>query len=478
MAAPPVVPPTPGTGATPATRTSAPTPVAPAPISPAPSAPAPAGAVPAGAETATLNATQIQSAIAAKLPDHADLAQPLAAKLGTESLTQQQFDGRFRDPAHLYSAMVSEWRAGRADGEFVKAFGQPDPIAVQKFADVDAEAYLEDPTVKDRFWQDVAGALQSTITVRSRVFPVMTAKSYAYSMKGTKIPAAQLTPLQSRNQSVGKLYEATTTGAKDAAKAKAFQMVQAETGATRAQLDAWGIVPDDQQLRAAFREMLRTTHVANPHSLAEASTLLSRYGTWYKPGEMRVSSADPNVAFAEMMTLGALQPEWYPEGTAVLNINRSVDDKLREARKPTAFDGMCSALWMARNQPGQTYGVTGGGVGEFVEKGVTYGEVISSTAAVPAEDFLRALDRLVQTVKSRKAAEGSTVTEEVLRGNGVGGGKSGPMRQVHAMYNQVTERSGQESKRPTAIPENTAPVGPGAAVAGGTFDPTRQTPIH
>lgn len=478
MAAPPVVPPTPGAGATPATRTPAPTPVAPAPVAPAASAPAPAGSVPAGAETATLNATQIQAAIAAKLPEHTDLALPLATKLGGEGLTQQQFDGRFRDTAHLYTAMVSEWRAGRADGEFVKAFGQPDPIAVQKFADVDAEAYLEDATLKDRFWQDVASALQTTITVRSRVFPVMTAKSYAYTMKGTKIPPEQLTPLQSRNQSVGKLYDATTAAAKDAAKAKAFQMVQAETGATRAQLDAWGIVPDDQQLRAAFRELLRTTYVGNPHTLAEASTLLSAYGTWYKPGEMRATSADPNVAFAEMMTLGALQPEWYPEGTAILNINRSVDDKLRDARKPTAFDGMCSALWMARNQPGQTYGVTGGGVGEFVEKGVTYGEVVSSTAAVPAEDFLRALDRLIQTVKSRKAAKGSTVTEEVLRGNAVGGGKSDPMRQVHAMYNQVVQRSTEESQRPTAIPNNAAPVGPSAAVAGGTFDPTRQTPIR
>jgi len=32
----------------------------------------------------------------------------------------------------------------------------------------------------------------------------------------------------------------------------------------------------------------------------------------------------PNPEFAKMMTLGALQPEWYPEGTAVLRIDRAI----------------------------------------------------------------------------------------------------------------------------------------------------------
>jgi hypothetical protein len=75
-----------------------------------------------------------------------------------------------------------------------------------------------------------------------------------------------------------------------------------------------------------------------------------------------------------------------------------------------------SALWCARNLGADDYGVTGGGIGEFLEAGVTFEEVTSATPVIPDDDFLLDLER-VKTQVSNKFGKTSTPTEERARGN-------------------------------------------------------------
>ncbi len=168
----------------------------------------------------------------------------------------------------------------------------------------------------------------------------------------------------------------------------------------------------------------------------------------------------PNEQFTKMMTLGALQPEWYPNGTCVLNIDRRLSGAARVLFKPTAFDGLMSALWTARNMSEDDYGVTGGGLGEFLEANIPFSDVTSAKAIIPSDDFLADVKRAA--TEAEKKAPGSTPTEELLRGNdqnvkvlntsgdGTGGAKD--------MYGQIIDRTKQEQQTPSPSPN--APLAP------------------
>jgi len=56
--------------------------------------------------------------------------------------------------------------------------------------------------------------------------------------------------------------------------------------------------------------------------------------------------------------------------------------------KPTAYDGMQSGLWVARNQPGDTYGMTGGGAREYLAQNVPVDAIKSCRGVIPSDDFL------------------------------------------------------------------------------------------
>jgi hypothetical protein len=131
---------------------------------------------------------------------------------------------------------------------------------------------------------------------------------------------------------------------------------------------------------------------------------------------------------------------------------------------------MMSALWTARNMGVDDYGVTGGGLGEFLEANVPFSDVASSHAIIPDDDFLADMQRVITEVK-KKTGIASTPTEEALRGNnknerilnttgtGTGGAKD--------MYGQIADRSTQEQNHPSA-----APQAPGAAKQTSSAMPT------
>ncbi len=182
-----------------------------------------------------------------------------------------------------------------------------------------------------------------------------------------------------------------------------------------------------------------------------------------------------------MMTIGALQPEWYPNGTVVLNIERRLSASAREIRKPTAFDGMMSVLWVARNMAEDDYGVTGGGLGEFLEASVLFSEVTSATAIIPTDDFLADIQRVVTQVRNATGGQ-SSPTEELVRGNGRTTSILNTSTQGTELYGSVVDRSTQEQRSPSS-----APAAPGAtrptsvatparpaAARGGAYDRSRR----
>jgi len=406
----------------------------------------------------------------------ADIADPLASSLEREGITQEQFQSRYSDVPALRGAILQKWFEGAAAPAVVHAkvntVASKDPIAVQKLADVDAEQYLDNPGLKGQFYSELASKLQDPSLDRTRIYPIMSAMVIpTYVFKGVAVPADKVSPFQSRNQNVDKLYDINQVQIDIDMQ---IEQDWTETGAPLAALPP-NAKSDPAMRKKAYRHILKRGRA--PMTTIDTSQPISEYGTWYSPGEITVPAGSAETAYGQMMQLGALQPEWYPNGTVVLNIQRKVDAGERELKKPTAFDGMMSALWVSRNQPAESYGVTGGGAGEFLEAAVPYADVANATAVIPNDDYLGEIQRLSATVPNN-----SSVGEELLRGNAVG------TNLTTGAYQGIIDRSTQEANTP-----GDSPIAPGAtnegvggpatpgheaSVPGGTFDATRQKPVR
>ncbi|HEY0190596.1 MAG TPA: hypothetical protein VGC42_05695, partial [Kofleriaceae bacterium] len=419
------------------------------------------------ADPGPMDAAHAKEAIDSRVKDCVDISTPLSVEWTGK--TRAEFEAQFIDADKLRHAAIEKFLTPSHDPAKQALVGSKDPIAVQKFQDIADEAHL-DPAhanAKDTFYQKLNTAmLAPDYTDRTRTYEVMKkAAGYAYNCLGVKIPANRITPHASRNHSVDKLYDI----AKGVAGTKALidAEIQREMTAKNAGAKAIASAKAKDELRKkAYRHILKSH--PDPLSTIDKTQPISAFGSWYAPGEIIVNaSAPPNQEFARMMTLGALQPEWYPNGTAVLKIDRSLSAATRVCYKPTAFDGLMSALWCARNMGADDYGVTGGGVGEFLEKNVPFSDVTSAKCVIPTDEFLADIERVATEVKGKTTD--SSPTEEMLRGNKhntdiLKTEKSG----ARAAYNQIIDRSTEEAKSPSP-----APKAPGAVVVESTVMPTK-----
>ncbi|PKN55295.1 MAG: hypothetical protein CVU56_22215 [Deltaproteobacteria bacterium HGW-Deltaproteobacteria-14] len=429
--------------------------------SPAPPAP-PAPPTPPPAPT-PLTLDQARAAITGKAASYADLADPLAGTL--TSITQADFDSRYASVTQLQADVITEFVKGGDARAQTQQVGKDDPIAIQKFQDIDQEAHLEDPSIKDAFYGKLRDAMKSgSFSDRTRTFPVMkSAAGYSYNFKGKRIPAARLSAVSTRNQGLGGMYGVINTGTSAQIDARITDELTRQ-GKPQPVIDA---AKADNKVRLAAYGAILKGGVDPLSTVDKRHNITQGYGTWYHPGALVPSlPSDPDIAFSQMMTLGALQPEWYAEGTVVLQIDMSGVAN-RVCRKPTAFDGLMSALWVARNMSDDDYGLTGGGAGEFLEANVPYRLVTSARAVIPSDRLTAELQTL-----SAAAGGGSTPTEEMLRGTMTPGGASG------ATYNRVIGSTVREQNTPGASPtlpgaarstSSAAPAGP-AVAPGGAYD--------
>jgi hypothetical protein len=452
-------------------------------------APAPAGQANAPGQAnagaapgpVALTADTVQEAVRRGAPNDLDIAQPFMQQVVAANTTDEQFRQQYADTALLKHKIIKAYLDQAPGSAGIKKIGEKDPVAVQKFADIDGENYLDNPGLKDQYWTDLAAKLKEpAFTDRTRVYPVMSsAIVYPYQFKGKQIPADLVSPHSSRNQSVDKLFDIKTN---DAEVDRQLRTELMNAGVSDTIIARDNLMQDANLRKKAYRHLLKAG--ADPLTTINRGAKISDYPAWYKPGEITVPGGSADTVYAKMMQLGALQPEWYPNGTVVLNIQPTLAAGSRELRKPTCFDGMMSSLWVARNQPGEVYGVTGGGIGEFLEKGITYAEVTSATAVVPNDDFLADIQRVASQVKN--AGLKSTATEEMVRGNGGNVSIMNTSPGVSQMYRDIVGTTRNEAQNPGARPDapgSQRPVpgagtrpGTPAAAPGGAYDPARPRP--
>ncbi len=420
---------------------------------PAARAPAPDAAA-ASPDTATAPQPLTQGAALASITTKdqtlGDIASPLATKLAAAGKTSVDFESQFADVGVLRHEAIVAFLDGGAARSATQTVASPDPIAVQKFADVDSEQHLSDPGLVDKFYLNLVTEMKKpSFNDRTRSYSALKAAAppAEFAFKGNQITPDRITPYSSRNQSVDRLYDINTVTAEiDAA-------IEHPLLAARARPDTIATKKADVATRKkAYRHLIAAR---DPKTTIDLTQPISPYGTWYKPGEITVPAGSNETQYARMMQLGALQPEWYPNGTVVLNIERTLTAGARDIRKPTAFDGLMSVLWVSRNIGENDYGVTGGGIGEFLEKGVLFSEVVTAQAIIPNDDFLADIQRVVSQAKA--AAPGSTATEEVARGNGAATSILNTSPEVGGMYNNILSTTAGEKQNPSA-----APAAPGA----------------
>lgn len=439
------------------------------------------------AEPEKLDEAKAKAAIDSRVTDCTDISAELAKDwVGKE---RAELESKYIDTEKMRRAVIAKYLTPTPNPSRIKTIASKDPIATQKFADIDNEAHI-DPAhgdLKKPFYDKVHAELsKDTYTDRSRTYQAQKdGAGFAFNCKGKKIPANRISPLASRNHSVEKLYD-MPGGAKDKIKGDIDAQISAEMTALGAKPDAITTALADENLRKkAYRHILAGGR--DPLTTIDKTKPISPWPTWYAPGEITVAAGGtPNGEFAKMMTLGALQPEWYPHGTCVLNIDRRISGAARELFKPTAFDGLMSALWTARNMTEDDYGVTGGGLGEFLEANIPFTDVTSATCVIPTDDFLADIQRA--NTEATKKAPGSTPTEELLRGNNENvrilnttGNDTGGAKD---MYGGIIERTKQEQTTPSASPaaplapqpsSNAQPTMPAKAVAGTTQGPDAVT---
>ena len=456
--------------------------------------PAGGGAPPSGATTSpTLGKPEIETAINRKIGgDYGPGAGYLADKWLAETsgpMDAVAVDAKASASGDLYLAMVAAWRAAKASDEaFVKDFGQPDTIALQKFADLDAERIIEGSITraKQQFYAAVKAKIAGQRTARSAVYPLMAdvARSGGFTKRGMRIAQAKIGEMARRAHGIDAFYDYNLTNAKRAeTEQEALQELAVAAGYTGAGLGvfrdahphALTSTPGKALVRQKFRKKAAAAGDVKGWGQDNSPVGNPANPGWFSPDEIQVSPAD-NDGYEELMTMFALQPEWYPEGALGLDIDTS---GIHNARKPTAFDGMMSPLWVQRPQDAQTFGVTGGGAREYVADAPKWHKVRAARPHSITDTYHAQLQTLAQTYKSRDvsgetgvpgATVGTTPTEAVIRGNAPARGGSRPQR----LGQNIVGTSRNEANNPSQVPGNAPTNGaPTPTPAGGTFGPSR-----
>jgi hypothetical protein len=266
----------------------------------------------------------------------------------------------------------------------VDAFCAPDPIAVQKLADVKGETNHEDNAgAKAGFYDAMAKYIQTnaeSVNPATIFNACMNNLAGPYKFKGNKIDVSKIGKSMQRTQGLGgfygrvvdkSYYEAKAAGAPDVGK-------------------------------AAFALWKQEALNGNPMAHLAAGQIEPTGGTWFTPDSYKLKDGS-DAGYSQLLQLAALQPEWFPEGNIVFEVDVATAAGTMEARKPTAYDGMQSALWVSR-PTGDTFGVTGGGANEFLAGKIPIGAVKNAKAVIPSASTQQELADAVKAAKEAALA--------------------------------------------------------------------------
>jgi hypothetical protein len=181
-------------------------------------------------------------------------------------------------------------------------------------------------------------------------------------------------------------------------------------------------------------------------------------GTWFGPGQVKIKDSG-DTGFAQLMEIGALQPEWFAEGAIKFTVSSAKLGTFNggdNLRKPTCLDGMQSALFVPRASE-DTFGVTGGGFQEFLAAEVPVSEVVDMQFVVPSVDVTAEVQQLYQEFGNAGKTGGRDANGRVLDNNtpmdAMERGANPQMPKTKDMYERVASRTQQEHEHPTPTSE-------------------------
>ena len=277
------------------------------------------------------------------------------------------------------------------DPASLRAFCAPDPIAIQKLNDVDGEVNM-DPSVKtnaaakQEWYQKVINDVKTAPNVNPRTVFNAFFNDAAKNLKfmGKKIAPEKINSMCSRTCGLKGWYWSAVNRGVFVNQVRAYL---GDPSADQGVCEQLGY--DLFQKQAASGANLMST-------MQKGVDITKRSGpTWFTPDSYKLSAA-PDAGYAELLRLGALQPEWFPEGNVVFEIAPA--GFVGQCRKPTAYDGMQSSLWVSRPQ-GDDFGVTGGSANEFLAGNVNTSGVKSAKAVVPSPELRGEIQTAVQRAK-------------------------------------------------------------------------------
>ena len=308
---------------------------------------------------------------------------------------------------------------------FLNALDYQDPVARQKEEDVDNERYMVDvPQAKARrdFYQHIETKIRAAITAgsynKSQIYaPYM---QNAAGELGLKFKGKQLDPaawadfpnMLSRNTGVQDVWGYGIANKPD---------LEAAVIADYTGMGLPAPVGADLQAKARqkFDEDVNGKDIAKGQTIGKLGTGAATGGaSWFTPDKIKANDTATN-GYADAMSACSLQPEWYPEGTVVIEFARPAGVTIK---KPTAYDGLMSAMWVARNQPDQEWGVLGSGLREALVNGMTYASATSAVGHIPPAHYTTNLQQAKLDYESqnvshlrRDGSQAGTMTEQIAR---------------------------------------------------------------
>jgi hypothetical protein len=343
--------------------------------------------------------------------------------------------------ANCESALKKEWRTQLgSDRAFVGAYAKADTIALRKFGELDGEPDHNyegggGAAHKAKFYQQLASTIETEPVPRMNVFGKCdgTVRKAGLRMLGKIIPESVLEPLLHRTAGIDNTWKFSTDQ-----KAVAADCVSSPTFPPSLRS-----MPHTDLL-AKFPSVVKEFWIASGGAYAKSKLIGNltppNGGTWFSSGTVSVKPGD--AGFAQLMEIGALQPEWFSDGAVKFTISSAGLGAVREnLRKPTCLDGMQSGMFVPKYDL-SFFGVTGGGYNEFLagtvpSANVTKMEIISTSPGL--QQAIQAAD-----AQARSGGHGSAM-------DAMERGQSPNLGQASGVYNQVATRTEQERRNPTRI---------------------------
>lgn len=307
--------------------------------------------------------------------------------------------------------------AGKLHGDpvaFVKQACAADKIAMQKIQDVEGERDIQDvapKTAAGAFFKQIADNINSDANLdlkHSYLSAGFQAAAMPYVKMGHKIDKSKITGLCSRTVRVENWWRFNCNQQ---------QFLKQADQVTKGKVKG----KEREDLAYSLMKLELSENPGAALGTLDRSKPIQPSGItgWFTDDKVKVEPGK-DAGFRQLLHIFALQPEVFAEGTVFIEI--APKGLEGEVRKPTAYDGMQSSLWVPR--PGDTFGVTGGGLREFLADNIKGSAVQTANARVPSSGLAAEIKKYDDDTKS--ATGSASATEASLRGEkGVRSGGKG-----------------------------------------------------